>query len=237
MKMDEELVKLGAKYPFAGVIDQLEYTTTLERKEGENLCEEGWVGADSKELNQVKAELEARKGEVIAERSDSKGLTRDEGQARSEAKAFKRKLDLKLPTFFEKNTVSGVTLADFKVGGTIGQSTPNLLAYFTKIRGNLAKIDDPLRPYFSNESPVVLLDKHAKALGGVQGEQETSRAALPQGTREVLALMGRAVRLINQFNRAGKARYDGDALKRAMFNKDILLRAVRKQPKKETAAA
>lgn len=237
MELDEELIKLGSSVPYTGLSDQLEYTTALDQKEEGNLCEEGWVATDSQELHQVKAELEARKGEVIAERSDSKGLTRDEAEARSEAKAFKRKLDLKLPTFFEKNKVSGVTLADFNAGDKIGRSTPKLLTYFTKIRGNLTKIDVPLRPYFGNESAVALLDQHVKALGGAQGEQETTRAALPQGTREVRALMGRAVRLINQFNRAGKARYDGDALKRAMFNKDILLRAVRKQPKKDTAAA
>ena len=57
--------------------------------------------------------------------------------------------------------------------------------------------------------------------------QKLSLEGLPEETLDVYQLKGEVLFLIERLNRAGRAAFDGDAGKAALFNKDRLLRARR----------
>jgi hypothetical protein len=145
-----------------------------------------------------------------------------------------------LPTVFRDNAIEGFDQSSFAPTGKLDNSPKKLIDHADRIRDLVAKINEPLRPFFGGESPIEVHDRLRNALDAVNATQEANREALPQRTKDLNVIKGRLVELIDDMNRAGQIAFIGQAEIAACFNKDILLRARRgggsKQAEEKPAA-
>lgn len=225
--------KKGAGEPIRGTIAQGSYNVALWKVPGvaEALSKRGWTAPKTETLEADVRELERRNAARQTKKTGAKANTKTERQARSDAKAFKRTLDLAFADVVATALVEGrelpVTSDAFEVGRTIGKSTPVLVEYLGRIRGSVEALKDELAPYFEGEDPVAKLDAVKNTLAAADATQEVSIVQLPLATQELYEIKGRVIAAVEKQNRIGKIAFAGEAEKIAMFNKDILLRARR----------
>ena len=68
------------------------------------------------------------------------------------------------------------------------------------------------------------------ALEQADTTQENEWAQVPESTQRIYEAKGRLLEAIVELNRIGQIAFDGDAVTRARFNKDILLRGRKQKP-------
>lgn len=229
MTINMELVKKGRNVPLRGILDQAAYHRALEAKHRAALYAAGWTPKLSGEFYDKCEELERQIGATLEARSDSREYRKDEQAAIDEAKALKRKLVSAFVILHEDGLVRDDDRKIIEESGSLRRSTPLILEYLTVIRDKVSIFDSDLRPYFGGASAFSILERIKGDLAKAQGLQETSLKALPQETLKIHELKGRTLQLIERINHIGKIAFDGQAAILAEFNKDLILRARRKQ--------
>lgn len=225
MPIDMNLVLKGTQTSREGLLDQSLHHKGLEAKYLSALLNSGWTLANSREFLDDFDYFKARIHQVADARADSKTDRHNEQSAITEAKSFKRKL---LLGFADLSVERRVLPADYDLvrkSGRLERSTPKILGYFAKIRGQVEKYDAALAPYFGGTSALSLFENVRAALEDAQGTQELNLKALPQETLKLYEVMGRLLTAIEKMNRIAKIAFDGQALVIAEFNKDLLNRA------------
>lgn len=230
--IDLRLVNKGRNEPLAGLIQQGRVSAKLaEAKAGPLETDGGWSPADTASLI---ANIDLLDTDSAAQADESAGarlLTLSEVAARAAVKSFIRKLRNALPRVLRENPDILVSAEDF-VSGPLRDSTPKLLAYLSKIRPSVVKLDTPLARFFGGVAASTVLDQVKTALETADATQEVAIQTLPAGTQKIYELKGRVLEQIEDLNRAGRSAFEGNAKEIAPFNKDILLRA-RKAKKEE----
>ena len=235
MPQNMKLAKKGQGEPLVGVRDQAGYSLGLSSKHAQALEGGGWrAGTEHAALVAVAARLDAQRGEQAEARDQSRLRSRAEQRAVSEAKAFKRHLDLAVSDLFGRATYDATLnlpvtreALQTKGLGVLGRSTAKISSWLGDVRPHVQALEPQLSPYFGGTSPVAKLEAVKGALDSAQAVQEVGLASLPAETLDVYEAKGEAVLLIERLNRAGKMAFAGDAVVAAQFNKDILLRARR----------
>ena len=145
-----------------------------------------------------------------------------------DVKRYLRRLRNALPRAIRKANDAGMTMAMFQADEPLRRSTPKLVGYLLKIRPAVIALDEALKKHFNGKKASEELDAVKAALEGADTEQETARALGPLETQALNETVGTLIEAMEDSIRAGKSAFDGDAQRAALFNKDILLRARRK---------
>lgn len=229
MTISMDFVAKGIQVSRVGLLDQALYHRALEAKYRAALQRAGWASAHSVEFIDCFEYLKTHIHDTADARAESKTDREVEQEAISDAKAFKRKL---LLGFMDLSAERRVLAADYDLvrkSGRLARSTPKILGYFAKIRGQIEKYDSHLAPYFDGASALSIFDRVRSNLENAQSKQELNLKALPQKTLKIYETMGRLLMLIEKMNRAGKIAFDGEAHIIGEFNKDLLNRARQKR--------
>jgi len=177
-------------------------------------------------IEQLVKDLQGAMEDQQTAQSATRGMSAAEVTARAQAKAFTVRLRKVAPIVIRENPDAQITLDQLNPGETIGDSTPRLIGYLVRLRPYLVPLDSAFARYFKNrESPVEILDRVHANLAAVDSVQEVAVQDLPAGTRAVYASKGRLLELIEDCNQVGWVAFEEEPEIRALFNKDILLRA------------
>lgn len=227
MPVDARLVEKGADEPREALAEQGKASVELATKNAEALAKKKWTAAKTDELKskvalletEVAEQAEAFVGAVSAK--DAKQIAIDN------AKKFIREMRLALPECLRETAVKNVTAEAFEAGGPLRRDSKRISAYLTKIRPALVALDDDLKGYFGDVAPSTIVDTLKTELDTASAKRTVVLSELPEATQQIYEAKGRVLELIEDLNRAGKGAFDGDAVKMAQFNKDIVLRARR----------
>lgn len=236
MTFDLRLAKKGQSEPLEGILQQGRVHAGLGNMHGEELNEWGWLPEQTAGLEKSVAVLDSLASGQKEAKETSKASTKTENAARTEAKTFIRRVRLALPMVLRDSPVEGVTAESFNAGESLGRSTPKISKYLINIRPFVQKLDEPLKRYFKGESPSAMLDAIKQSLEQADTAQEVNVTSLPQNTQAVYEAKGRILEMIEDLNRIAKIAFDGRAEIASKFNKDILLRARKSQPKQDSAS-
>jgi hypothetical protein len=237
MALDDRLVAKGRSEPRGGLAQQGKVHVGLATHYATKLADAGWSAADTASLEANVATLEGAVGAQAKAYDHADHTSSTESDAIDGAKAFIRKLRNALPRSLRETPGTGLTLDSFRVGATLGRSTPKISKYLTEIRPGVVTLDPALAKHFSGQMASIELDAVKSALDHADTAQELARANAPGETLALYEVMGQVLEQIEDLNRAGKIAFDSDASTRAKFNKDILLRARKERPKKKAEAA
>lgn len=225
MPIDMTLVAKGAQVSREGLLDQALHHRALEEKYRGALYAAGWTPQNSAEFNDCFEFLKTRIHETADARAVSKTDRQTEQNAITESKAFKRKLLLAFADLVAEGRVLPADYDLVRKSGQLDRSTPKILGYFAKIRGQIDKYDAALTPYFGGVSALSIFNTVQADLENAQSTQELNLKALPQETLKIYEMMGVLLMHIEKMNRLGKIAFDGQAPIIAEFNRDLLLRS------------
>jgi hypothetical protein len=231
MAINLRLARKGADEPRKGLIQQAKYHAKLASDKSDDLQRVGWKMEKTKQLQNDILALESQSAEQADNRGSATKLTLSESAARTQAKAFIRKLRNALPTVLRDNPDTDVSLDIFNKG-TLAQSTPKISGFLNEVSGPVGKLDGLLVDYFDGKSALEQLTTAKKNLDDADTIQETTLAGLPEATLQIYETKGRVLEAIEDINRLAKNAFDGQAHLIGQFNKDILLRARQEKPTK-----
>jgi len=224
----ERLAKKGEKENLDALVEQGGVTAANARAEAGPLADAGLDPDRAEVLESRVAKLNSDASRRADAKAQAKGHTRSEAKARAKAKAFVRWLHGVTPMILRKEGCP-VTAADL-AGSARLKATADIVGYLGRIAGPVGRIEKQLEPFRKKRTPARAVDELAvlqKDLQDADETQETSRDALPAETFALYVLKGQVLEDIEDVNRLGRVAFDGDAVRAAKFNKDILLRARR----------
>jgi hypothetical protein len=226
--IDTRLVRLGVNEPRAALVEQGLVSTGLAAEFAAALAKCGWSAAKGKALADTVVLLQSTLAIQAEQRIQAHAGSHGELTSKAASKAFIRKLRAAWPMAL-RDAGSEVTLtkASIESGGTLGQATPKILAYLVTVAPAVKALETWLKPYFGGVSPATTLASCRAGLEQTDTVQENEYAQLPEATQRIYEAKGRLVQFIGDLNRVGQIAFDGEAVTRARFNKDILLRARR----------
>ncbi len=230
MDAAERWTRKGRATPLAALLQQSHKTRSDALTFREQLTNFGLVERHYTKYEELLAELEKSAGSQKQVHDDAGSTVRSEIESKRKAKRFKRRLERAVKLLLAEDTSSGLTREDFS--GRISDSTPLTLVYLDRVKPHVTKIDEALKPYFSNQSPLAELLTVKADLAQADAEQETARDDAPAETVKLNRTKGEMLELIDRINDTAHLAFDGQAEILARFNKDLLLRATRTSRKK-----
>ncbi len=224
--VDPRLVRLGLPYLRAALVEQGLVTEGLAKEFSATLKTYGWSDTKAKSLRATIELLQSAEATQADQRDDARTAHGGELAAKANAKAFVRKLRLAWPLALRDAGGKVAVAADaIESGGELGRSTPKIIAYLTTVAPAVKALDAQLKVYFGGVSPTATLAQLRPALEGADTTQELELAQVPESTQRIYEAKGRLVEAITEINTLGRIAFDGDAVQRARFNKDLILRA------------
>jgi len=224
---DERLINKGRTCSLADLLAQGQVSAGAAKAYEAELEPCGWAPDKTVLCEELLTKLSTLAGEGEAQAEDAKHLTRKEVEAKQGAKALLRKIQEGLKIIHREGLLGDLTLDSFSREGRLLQSSADLAAYLLRVEPLIAKLDSQLSRFFGGLLPSELVRESVTELQEADSAQELARQELPAGTQERLELKGRLLDLIDELNGVARIAFDGQAQKRARFNKDILLRARR----------
>jgi hypothetical protein len=222
---ERKLVTKGISAPRDGLRDQGVVHVGLGRKYAAELAACGWTADDTAEIEALVRALGSRVAEQAEAKTEARNRVGREKNAKAAAKEIIGKVRLGASIALGKTAVQGVTMESFRVGRTLGRSTPRIAMYLEKILPGVKALDEHLRPYFGGETASELVASALKDLDAAQADQESGTGTLPQKTRRVYEAKGRLLQRIEEMNRVGRIAFWGRPDILRQFKKDVLLRA------------
>jgi hypothetical protein len=165
-------------------------------------------------------------GSQTSTRDGALSSTMEEGAACSRLKAVMRQEKTAAEIVLANGPVAGVYLSSFMTG-PLGKSTKGVLEQAARIHPFVVALEEPLKRYFKGQSPTAVLDQAIEGLIAASDAQESKHTSAPLETRALRLAKGKLLDQLELLNRVARIAFDGDAQIRALFNKDILLRARR----------
>ncbi len=227
---DERLINKGRSVGQADLLSQANLSEALARLHEAELVPCGWHPDKTVLLSELQKKLMAAAGEGEAQTEDARHQTRLEAEARQFAKSLLRKMQEGLKILHREGALGDLTLESFSREGRLLQSTPALVAYLIRVEPLVGKLDPALARFFGGREPSALVREALDGLREADRLQEGARVELPAKTVERLELKGRLLDLIDELNGVARIAFDGQAERRAKFNKDLLLRGRRSVP-------
>lgn len=225
MNFDQRLIRKGKNEPREGLVQQARVAIDLATRYEAKLQDHGWLPTDTQALQTCLAILDTKMAKQADERGIARDKTREEAESVDAAKGFIRRLRYALPRVLRETSTPGVSYESFATMGRLGRSTPQIVAYLTRIAPAVERLDGDLVRYFGGARASKILAEVKARLERADTEQEAALAALPAETARIYEAKGRVLELIEDLNRAGRSAFDGDAMMAALFNKDLVLRA------------
>jgi hypothetical protein len=223
--IDFRLATKGRNQPLDGLLEQAKVSVGLAKLHAATLGVASWTALRT---TAMESEIASLQGDVVAgiDRANvARHATQQQHAAIDAAKEFIRKLRAATPMVLRDTKIEGIPHDAFHAGGGLGRSVPTIAGYLLGVKGPLLKLDADFAPYFAGKSPSTLLVDVGHALDTADVTQETGIKSLPEATLTVYETKGRLLENIEDLNRIAKIAFEGDARARALFNKDILLRA------------
>jgi hypothetical protein len=233
---DERLINKGRSVGQAELLSQANLSEALARLHEAELVPCGWHPDKSVLMEELQKQLMALVGEGEAQVEDARNQTRLEADARQFAKSLLRKIQEGLKILSREGGLGDLTLESFSRGGRNLQSTPALIDYLARVEPLVGKLDPALARFFAGHQPSTLVAEALDGLREADRAQEGARLELPAKTLERLELKGRLLDLIDELNGVARIAFDGQAERRAKFNKDLLLRGRRSKPADDPAS-
>jgi len=230
MKTAAEFVNKGILAPREGVREQALVHVKLAKDNARALAECGWSDADTAELESLACALSARVQEQTEAKNRARGSALAEKAARADAKELIAKLRLALPLAVARSDAPPERLEAFRIGVTLGRSTPKIAMYLSRILPAVQELDAALAVYFAGSSAAALVKDALAKLDAAQGAQESS-ASIAVETRAVYEAKGRLLDRIEVLNRTAKIAFYGDTSLCGRFDKRLVERARRKRKK------
>ncbi|MBU1410006.1 hypothetical protein KKC22_00685 [Myxococcota bacterium] len=224
---EERLINKGRTVTVSDLLAQCNVSEGAARAFEVELAECGWPLPRTVLMEDLTGELKNLAGSSEAQIEDAKHLPRKEVEARQGAKALLRKIQEGLKIIHREGLLGDLTLDSFSREGKLLQSTADLAAYLLRVEPLIARLDSQLSRFFGGRQPSELVREAVTELQEADRAQELARQELPAKTLERLELKGRLLDLIDELNGVARIAFDGQAEKRARFNKDMLLRARR----------
>ena len=223
--IDIRLVELGRSEPRAALVEQGLASEGLAKDTHAELVKFGWSDLKAKILRTTIESLQTTMAVQAEQRDDAKTSGGGETAAKSQAKAFIRHLRGAWAMALRDAAGKAAVAPDaIESGGPLGRSTPKILGYLSTVGPAVHALEPWLLPYFGGTSPCATLASCRAALEGADRTQETELSQIPEATQRIYEAKGRLVELIGDVNRIGRMAFDGQAVTRARFNKDVLLR-------------
>lgn len=233
MSTDRRLVVKGRNEPLQGLLEQVRYHIELAEQHSATLAEHNWTAQNTADLASELAALDSDKNRQLDERGQAKEMTRNEGNAISEAKALISKIRNIARMVVRKNPEAGVADEEFHAGGPLGRSAGKISEYLGKLRVVAAKLDMAFAPYFKQQVLSKLIDDARERLDAASAKQEVDMASLPEDTAAVYERKGRLLEHIEDLNAIARNAFHDAPEIRSKFNKDILNRGRRKRNRSE----
>jgi hypothetical protein len=234
MEEKQRLLVKGGQTPIRALLAEGRRHVLLGKEHPEELKEAGWPQEETDTLEKQTVELDSRYSVRSASISQAQDATVNKTRCRQRAKALIRKIRLAVPIVLRKHQIPGVTKSSFNNNGKIGTSATNISQYLAKIRPHVQTMDEHLKPRFNGKSALNLLETVKADLDNSSATQSTLYNDLPVETAAIYLLAGQLLELIEEMNVAGKIAFDGDAASAAKFNKDLILKAVKKPSEEES---
>lgn len=235
MTYDPQMVRKGSGVSLAALLDQARVSGKLYEEEAPVLGRFGFRAPQGRRLYALIDQLGSSQAAAADARTQAQQTTMTEREALAATKSFKRLVVSAAADLEQDGTITSADRKAFLAGEELGRSTPKHSKYLGDISATLERLNDAFEPLMGGINPIARLHEVKAALDGAQATQEFSLDALPADTAEVYAAKGELLGLIEKLNRTGQRAFDGDAVTRARFNKDLILRAV-KARKDETLA-
>ncbi|MGC4115811.1 MAG: hypothetical protein QM765_14675 [Myxococcales bacterium] len=216
---NERLVLKGRWEPAAGLAQQAEHSLTVWAEHARDLASYGFTAERADWMRELLRRVKLA-GEL--ERWEKR---RDVALAVNGSKAFIVRLRRAVPMVLRDRCLSEPTTADF-FPGEVGRSASRIVEYLQRIRPAVKRLDGPLRPYFREESPVLILDAVLTSLEIVRGQQEHP-GDVDEASRVSDEAKGELLQQIEDLNRIAAIAFHGRAEVIGRFNKDLLLKARR----------
>jgi len=224
-ELDMNMVKKGIREPRIGLFDQGLVHEERCRQHADALAAYGWPAEKTEDIGSLTKTLGSKIAEQAEARIASKGTTKDEVSLRADAKELIGRVRIASGLVLSEVKVPNVTSESFKIGGKLGQSTPNILIYLEKMYPAVVAMDEPLKPYFRGESAASQVKAVKDALAAAQAQQEVAVSSLPQETLGVYEAKGRLLSRIEEVNRIARLAFWDRKDLWGQFNKDVLNRA------------
>src|SRR5690606_7883312 len=182
MPFDMFLVAKGTTVSREALLDQALYSLGVEKKYRPFLLAAGWTLDDSSGFHGSVDHLKTLIHTTHDARAESKTNTEEEQEAITDAKSFKRKFVYGMKVLHGDQLVPTADYDLVRKSGTLERSTPKILAYFAKIRGQVEKHEAALSRFFGGASPLAIFNEVEGRLAAAQQKQEMTLEALPQET-------------------------------------------------------
>lgn len=225
MNNELRLIHKGSQVSLAAVVEQGSYHERLAEDHAVDLIANGWTAAETVELSGDLAQLQSEDAVHAEAAGSAHSATRIQDAKLADAKRLVRMIRNVLPRLFRNHALVDVSIHDFEAGQTLGRSVPSMETYLNHIELPAAKLDALLAPYLQGKTASEEIRRVRKALHVADIDQEVELAGLPERTRNLYALKGRVLDLIEEMNAVARNAYDGNAALIGQFNKDILLRS------------
>lgn len=221
---DESLMKKGKSIATDALLEQAAALDHVAETRQQELGEIGYTAEKRQKLSETRAKVAKLAGDAETARQVKEEGTRSEESARAAFKLFTDTLRTSGPMIL-RGGVYGVSADELNAGGPLGRSTKKMLGYAAKVAPLVEKLEEPLKPFFRNQSPKALFKTLRDDLESADAAQEYSVKALPQKTAELNYYKGVLLEQMEDLIRYGRIRFAGQAQLAALFNKDILLRS------------
>lgn len=216
--------KKGRVAQYEEVLETGRVHVSLAETHAELLERRGWndekTAAMAKRVTALDGLCSARSSTA----EDAKNSTRVKGKCTRAAKAFIRALRLALPIVLRDNPAYGITLKAFNAGGRLDSSALKISKYLARIRPFVATLEEPLKPYFDDESPLAELEELKANLDAAETTREIKRGLLPSTTLQLHELNGEILEMIEDLDRIAKIAFADQPVIAARFNKNLIER-------------
>ncbi|MBU1069912.1 hypothetical protein KJ975_10135 [Myxococcota bacterium] len=229
--LDQRLVEKGRQFAVDAVQKQGLFSYASAREHQAPLQLRGWPETMTDDLKAAVDALAAFLAARGVSFDEAKGLTQEEGAARSDGKVLIRVLREALIIVLKKGPVEGVSMEQFTNPGSALQSTKEIAAYLNAIGPKLVPVDAQLGRFFEGQKASELVKAAWERLRMADMTQEQARKDLPQETLALLELKGRVIDLVEELNGVARIAFEGQAELRAKFNKDLLYHGRRSHAK------
>lgn len=221
---EEYYADLGVRAPRERLWEQANYTLELAKQQQSALTPFGWDENDTARLESLRDSVNTAEAKRLEEESDNRAVVEEQQRAIDEAKRYIRVLRLAAPRALRDQENGPYLTALIRSETYLDRDVSKIAVYLNKIQNAVAEHKDVFKKYMGGIDPVAKLAELAARLRQTEQEKQTSVALLPSHTRIFWIAKGQLLEAIRDVNAAGKAAFDGQATKLALFNQDFLIK-------------
>lgn len=224
----EDLILKGNRTSRRGLLGQANVHIQLVHNHREVLQRFGLTDAQISALEALNKAVSESTSSRASLQSTSRTASKNTEAAVDAAKTVIRQVSQASKIVANTKGFGSVAANAFVGASGLGRSVDKIRDYLLRIHPAAVALREDLRPYLAGADAGELITEAITRLNNTDRVQETGIDSLPVASQQLYLQMGQLLSLIELINTIGRIAFDGNAVVRGQFNKDILLRA-RKQ--------